>query len=162
MPEIVDPEFGPLELRRGSWRGIVHVPALGGDIPFEFDTIHLQPPHASQRACLSDFLGRCDDAFVRRIERAIFDYAQLLLQEQDVFGREKDALDRIVQPDDVWKTIDDLSILVFFDDEQPADTMALCWTAEWEDEHGLQVLYRVGGDIRATIRGDDYFDDSPP
>jgi hypothetical protein len=68
----------------------------------------------------------------------------------------------IVQPADVWKTIGDLSILVFFADEQPSDTLALCWAAEWEDEHGLQVLYRVGGDIRATIRGDDYFEDSSP
>jgi hypothetical protein len=73
MPDIVDPEFGPVELRRGSWRGTVHVPALGGEIPFEFDTLHRRPPNEAQRACLSDFVNRCDEVFLRHIEREIFD-----------------------------------------------------------------------------------------
>lgn len=84
----------------------------------------------------------------------------MILREQDIFGREKAALDKILQPADVWKTIDNLSILVFFDDE-PLKTLALRWTCSWEDEHGLQVLYRIGGDIKTTEPGDDYFDDPP-
>jgi hypothetical protein len=105
---------------------------------------------------LADFIERCNESFVQQIEGEIFRYTQSYL-DFDLFGREKAALDKVVNPADVWKTIRDISILVFIDHEPPG-TLALCWTCDWEDEHGLQVLYRLGGDIRATIRGDDYFD----
>jgi hypothetical protein len=157
MPDIVDSEFGPLELREGTWHGTVHVPALGGDIPVEFDGFDDSPPSDKQRHCLSDFLSRCDEAFVRRIEQAIFETAQMFLREQDMFGRQKAALDKIVEPADVWQTLDDLSIMVYVTDEH-LQTLGLQWSCQWEDEHGLEVLYQDGGLIKVTEIGYGYFE----
>jgi hypothetical protein len=40
--------------------------------------------------------------------------------------------------------------------------LSIGWSPDWEEEHGVQVLYRIGGDIRVTIGGDDDFDGIDP
>jgi hypothetical protein len=157
MSEFEDPRFGKMKLRRGTWRCAISVPALGADIPLEFDGYDESPPTDDQRACLSDFLDRCDVEFVRKVEMEIFNCAQMIKREQDLFGRVKAALEKINVPGDIWQTMSDLSIMVFRNDEDAA-TLALRWAAQWDFDHGLQVLYEIGGRFKVTEIGDDYFD----
>jgi hypothetical protein len=161
--EVDDPLFGPIRWTRYCWNGTFNN-TVWREVPFVVDRGTFEPtmPSEAQRACYQDFFNRFDEQLLGRMEAILFKYVNLARDSGELFGREKAAIDRIRQPSDMWSTLSDPSILIFASAaDEPENTLAIRWSAVWDDEHGIQVLYREGGELRVSIIGDDFFDEIP-
>jgi hypothetical protein len=161
MIEIHDPVFGHLVRGRNNWDGRITIPGLTENAPVEIelddDLPRDSPPDDRQRAIFREFISRCDSALVSRIEQQLFEFVGIYRQF-DLPSRPKASVERIRKPQDVWQEMANLSVFVPLQTEE-LGLLHLQWNAKWDEEHGMQVLYREGGDTKACNIGDDYFDD---
>jgi hypothetical protein len=65
----------------------------------------------------------------------------------------------ITNPDDVWKFVDPREVLISYSESRDAMFIVLSCECDWEEEHGLQLIYREGNELVRVSDQDGHYTD---
>lgn len=122
------------------WEGVASIPALGGDVGLEIGSLRKAKPTDTQRRLYVAFVANCDEELVRQM-------GDLLRKHFQELGFE-------VNEDALWDKLWDPIIFIPYGVENDPFVVAQ-WENEFDDEHGVQVVWREDGSMRVGIVGDD-------
>ncbi|USX55880.1 hypothetical protein [Lentzea sp. HUAS12] len=124
----------------------VPVPVLGGiTLPFHVDGYADDPAQQDFHAAVRAFLA-LDRTALEAAADGVFDYYRHM---GEVFGDELDDFPRIAGPADVWDHVTFARHQVTVSRDGGGEPVYVSVEAEcgWEEEHGLQVVFRDGARI---------------
>ncbi|MFD4638694.1 DUF6985 domain-containing protein [Lentzea sp. NPDC058436] len=124
----------------------IEVPVLGGcPLPFHVDGYQDDPAQEDFHAAVRAFLA-LDRTALDAAAPAVFDYYRHM---GEIFGDELDDFPRIAGPGTVWDhvTFARHQVTVSRDGDGEPVYVSVEAECEWEEEHGLQVVFREGARV---------------
>ncbi len=123
------------------WEGTSSIPSLGGDVALEIGSLRGVKPTDIQRKLYTEFIAVCDGDLVNKM-------GSILLEHFLCLGYS-------VSESNLWDKLHDPIIFIPYGVENDP-FVVVQWENEFDDEHGVQVVWREDGLMRVGIVGDDF------
>ncbi len=146
-----------------SWtRESVAIPLFNESLPVTVMDFNPQDPTQRDRLsklseALSAFL-RLGEADRMRASELVNQNCQEFIEAVGVEGWNQEMAD-VVDPNMIWRFVYPREVLISYSDEHDAVFVVLSCDCDWEEEHGLQLVYRDGNTLVRVSQKDGHYTD---
>jgi hypothetical protein len=140
---IQDPVFGTLEHNGSSWTAQVFVPMLDTHLPLEISAAKEFPPDEEEYVIWQEFM-RDQTGLKGVVEKVIFDYYCRHLDNLRMrYNREKaeERAPTLQEPSQIWSLLKPSYVYIELGHDDEACTLTIVFWAQWDEEHGLDVVF---------------------